>query len=98
MDGKVVELHEVIANAPEWAQPIAELVDWSLNYDHKTGTPYWAFLDIIGYSDEEYGEKLNPEHFSLDYASADAFADSLKLWAIRPDDVYDFITKVQNAD
>jgi hypothetical protein len=98
MNEKVIQLHEVIQEAPDWAKPIAELVEWSLNYDHKTGTPYWAFLDIIGYSDEEYGEKLNAEQFCLDYASADSFADSLKLWAIRPDDVYDFITKVQNAD
>lgn len=98
MDGKVVEIHEVIENAPEWASPIAELVEWSWNYDYKTGTPFWAFLDIIGYSDEEYGSKLNPEEFCLDYASADSFADCLKLWAIRPDDVYDFITKIQNAD
>lgn len=92
------ELHEVLENAPARLQPIAELVDWSLNYDYKKGTPYWAFLDLIGYSDEEYGSKLNPDSFSLDYPSADSFAASLKIWAILPDTVFEFIQEIQNAN
>lgn len=98
MNAKAIELHEVIEKAPDWARPLADLVSWSLNYPIEMGTPYWAFLDAIGYSEEQYGTKLNPEQFCLDYASADPFADSLKVWAIRPYDVYDFIEKVQNAD
>jgi hypothetical protein len=98
MNAKVVQLHEVIENAPEWARPLADLVEWSLNYPAEMGTPYMAFLDTIGYSEETYGCKLNPEQFCLDYASADSFADSLKVWAIRPFDVYDFIQRIQYAD
>lgn len=98
METETKALHEVLENAPARLQPIAELVEWSLNYDYKTGTPYWGFLDLIGYSDEQYGSKLNPDSFSLDYASADSFADSLKLWAVAPEAVYDFIQEIQNAD
>jgi hypothetical protein len=29
-----------------------------MNYDQKTGTPYHIFLDLIGYSLEEYGSNL----------------------------------------
>lgn len=92
------ELHEVIENAPAKVQAIADLVDWSLNYDYQNGTPYFAFLDLIGYSDEYYGMQLNPNSFVLDYASADGVAEALKIWAIRPQDVYDFINEVQDSD
>lgn len=98
MSTETKELHEVLENASPKVQAIAELVDWSLNYDYQTGTPYWAFLDLIGYSDEEYGAKLNPESFSLDYSSADSFAAALVVWATRPEAAYDFIREVQNAD
>jgi hypothetical protein len=98
MNGKVVELHEVLENAPEWAKPIAELAEWSLNYDYKTGTPYWEFLDLIGYSEEKQGYKINTKHFQLDYASVDSFADALKVWAVRPHDVYEFCDRVGDAD
>jgi hypothetical protein len=98
MNGKVVELHEVLENAPEWAKPLADLVSWSQNYNYQSGTPYWAFLDLIGYSEEYIGYNINADHFILDYASADSFAAALRIWAVRPYDVYDFIEKVQNAD
>lgn len=98
MNTKPKEIHEVIENAPEKLRPLADLVEWSLNYDWEKGTPYFAFLDLIGYTDEHYGSKLNPESFILDYASADAVAESLKIWAIRPLDVHLFIQEVEQSE
>ncbi len=98
MNESTLTLEEVLENASPKVQAIADLIEWSWNYDYKTGTPFWAFLDLIGYSADNYGSNLNPESFTLDFASADPFAEAIKVWATRPETVYEFIDQVQNAD
>ena len=99
------ELHEVLENVSPKLQPIADLVEWSLNYQCRSGTPFLAFLDLIGFNKEVYGVRISgeapkfcAEEFELDYASADSFADSLKVWAVRPGEVFEFCNEVLNAD
>jgi hypothetical protein len=46
--------YEVIENAPAWAEGVAALASWSGNYDYPT--PYALFLDLIGFSGEEFHE------------------------------------------
>ena len=44
---------------PPQASAIEELHDWALNYD-SGANPYVIFLDLIGFSEERYGESLYP--------------------------------------
>lgn len=95
---KNLTVADLLEEAPSYAEAVADLYRWSTNYDYQTGTPYWAFLDLIGYSADEYGAAMNPATFTLDYASAESFAAALNEWSVRPTDVIAFIDKIQAAD
>lgn len=79
----------------------AGLISWSMNYDLKTGTPYHIFLDLIGYSMEEFGSKLfNYENIQkvLGYMELDYLGDALKEYAENPQAVLDFIEAIDKAE
>lgn len=50
------KFYEMIQNAPASVEPIAHLFSWSENYTFKDA-PSRVFLHLIGYMDEEFGEK-----------------------------------------
>ena len=78
----------------------ADLILWSMNYDIKTGTPYHIFLDLIGYSDENYGENIFKGRVSsvLGYMELDYLGDALKEYATNPQAVNDFIDSLTAAE
>jgi hypothetical protein len=86
---------DLYENPPKGAEETCALVQWSLNYDHKTGNPYQIFLDLIGYSEEEYGVNCFGGKFSnvLGYMELDYLADALKEYANNRTAVLDFINK-----
>lgn len=73
---------------------IMDLYDWSKNHDHPS--PWIFFLDLVGYSQDNFGETLYEgkriygQHIDLDY-----LADALKCWAVRPNDARDLIAKIE---
>ena len=77
--------------APEWAAPIVTLIRWQDNEDYRTGGIYRMFLDVIGFSREHYGNTINPATYQPGYVEGDYLADALKVWAVRPGDVEQFI-------
>ena len=79
-------------------QDLAELVSWSMNYDHKD-SPYLAFLDLIGYSLDEYGVQFyNWSEPRLGYLELNYLADALKLYTSDPSGVLDWITQLNEVD
>ena len=80
----------------------AGLISWSMNYDLKsTGTPYLLFLDLIGYSAENYGQplfNLNNIQKVMGYMELDYLADALKEYAENPQAVLDFIGAIDEAE
>jgi len=79
----------------------AGLISWSMNYDLKTGTPYHLFLDLIGYSIDNYGTplfNLENTHKILGYMELDYLADALKEYANDPQAVLDFIQAIDDAE
>ena len=89
---------DLLEEAPDYVENLSALISWSTNYNYQTGMPYWAFLDLIGYSEEHYGGKRNEDEFTLDYASTELFAAALIEWGNRPQDVEDFIDQIENAE
>ncbi len=45
-------------NAPDYADDVSDLWHWSTNYDAGEG-PITLFLDLIGYSHDQFGEPLH---------------------------------------
>ena len=87
--------YDVIETAPTYAKAVARLWAWSENFDYPS--PASFFLDLIGYSDDNYGEPLTsmsdvPK--KLGYLELDMLADALKEYAERPIDVGDYVERL----
>ena len=79
---------------------VTNLIHWSMNYDNKTGSPYYIFLDLIGYSDEHFGCRLykgNPRNV-LGFLEMDYLGDALKEYANNPQAVEDWIALLMEAE
>jgi hypothetical protein len=91
--------YDVIEAAPTYAEAVARLWSWSENFDYPS--PASFFLDLIGYSDDNYGEPLTsmadvPRR--LGYLEIDMLADALKEYADRPIDVGNYIDQLTSAE
>jgi hypothetical protein len=75
---------------------IEALYNWGTNYDYEQN-PFAFLLDLIGFSEENYGEKLVPKA-NLDYLGLDYLADALKEYVVRPDDAQTFIQALLDAE
>ena len=79
-------------------QDLAELVNWSMNFDHKD-SPYLAFLDLIGYSQDNYGDIMYQwDTNRMGYLELNYVADALKLYTSDPSGVIDWITELDELD
>ena len=72
------------------------LFEWSLNYDHEQ-RPFNLFLDLIGYSEENYGAPMS-NGVTLGYLEADYLSDALKEWANSPRYVEEWVTTLMNSE
>jgi hypothetical protein len=79
---------------------VTNLIHWSMNYDTQKGTPYYIFLDLIGYSTENLGCRLfsgNPRDV-LGFLEMDYLGDALKEYANNPQAVEDWIELLMEAE
>lgn len=91
--------YELLDNAPEHFHGIAAFIRWSTNYDFPS--PLSLFLDIIGYSEEVYGERLSADmNFSstFGYLECDMLGVALIEYAKLPKDAFEFIEQVLTPD
>ena len=83
------KFYELLEAAPESVKHTAALFDWSENYEFPT--PASLFLDLIGWSEEELGERLTANAMpGLGYLELDYLGDALKEFAAKPWEVADF--------
>ena len=91
---------DLIETPPANVVEVTNLIHWSMNYDNKTGSPYYIFLDLIGYSDEHLGCRLysgNPRNV-LGFLEMDYLGDALKEYANNPQEVEDWINLLREAE
>jgi len=60
--------------------------EWGLNCD-RDSNPFLVLLDLIGWSEENYGERLCPNPKSLGYMELNYLADALNEYALFPNEV-----------
>jgi hypothetical protein len=75
---------------------IEALYNWGLNYDYEN-SPFTFFIDLIGYSEENYGVKLSAKSV-LGYVELDYLADALKEFVTRPLDAETFIQALLDSE
>jgi len=74
------------------------LYEWGLNCN-RDSNPFLVFLDLIGWSEEHYGEHLVMGSFgSLGYLELDYLADALREYANRPHEVTAWVTELMNCE
>jgi hypothetical protein len=105
--GRVIEIVEsepedvwqYTENAPEYASAVADLWHWSTNYDAGRG-PVTLFLDLIGYSEDTFGEPIYQCVGSegLGYVELDKLAKALTQYADRPQDVRAWLDKLMTFE
>jgi len=91
---------DLLENPPANVSETNSLIHWSMNYDIKTGTPYHLFLDLIGYSYDNYGDALfkgNPRNV-LGFMEIDYLGDALKEYADNPQAVEEWIEALMDAE
>jgi hypothetical protein len=89
---------ELLETPPEYATNTNALYKWSLNYDTGKG-PITLFLDLIGYSADNYGVNLyDLTATPLGYLELDYLSDALKEYTERPGDVMAWLEQLLAAE
>lgn len=105
------DVWSLLEEAPVYAVAVGDLYHWSTNYDAGDG-PFALFLDMIGYSDDEYGMALygptvraadNTRGMSswdsnLGYVELSKLGAALVEYADRPQDVRAFVDQLISAE
>lgn len=73
---------------PPEAEPVRDLWTWGLNFDERShaGNPWLLFLDLIGWSQDEYGVRVSSwEGHSLGWLEIEYLTDALMAYTRRPE-------------
>lgn len=89
METKNKTIWDLLENPPNYAEGTARLYSWSLN--HEFFSPFRKFLDLIGYSEDEFGEPLG--YMELGY-----LAQGLEEYSNRPQDVENYVRQLLEAE
>lgn len=86
---------------PTYAENVGELYHWASNYNNFS--PFRKFLDLIGYTEEMYGEEMpmaNWERpsFELGYVELSKLGEALTEYANRPEEVTRFIAELLEVE
>lgn len=104
-----MSVSQVIEDAPFTLADTARLYTWSTNYAPGDG-PFALFLDMIGYSSEEFGvplygptvrsaeNRVTDWDAQLGYVELDYLARALLEYAQRPHDVRAFVDDLMRAE
>jgi len=100
MDTTIKTLETVLEEGEARFPHIVGLYQWSTNYEAGK-TPFTLFIDLIGYTSQEYGQtlfNLNDITKTIGYLEADYLGDALKEYATIGGDAYDFVVDILNAE
>jgi hypothetical protein len=94
----MLDVYEVIDAPPAHCESIASLYSWSTNFQAGEG-PFTLLLDLIGWSDEQYGENLYTlKPASLGYMELGKLGDALSAYADHPNEVYAYVDRIISVE
>jgi hypothetical protein len=86
---------------PTYAESVGDLYEWSSNFDNYA--PFRKFLDLIGYTEEMYGEEMPLANWKrpsseLGYVELAKLGEALTEYANRPEQVERFIAELLEVE
>ena len=99
MNDTVMSYEQLLDSPPEYAEGVARLWNWSTNHEYPA--PSSLFLDLIGYSEEQFGQPLsdlNTIHAKLGFKELGLLSEALSDYANRPHDVLEYVEAVLEAE
>lgn len=79
------------------AQAAADLYRWGLNFDNGKN-PFVLFLDLIGWTEETWGQRSGTSPDCLGFMECDYLGDALKEYANRPHEVTRWIDELMECE
>lgn len=92
------DIWNFLEKEPRWAKETKALFEWSLNCE---GEPFRKFLDLIGYSDENFGKSVgdwSEPSKNLGYLELSYLADALNEYADNPHEIFKYIDELFEAE
>lgn len=88
---------DYIEQTPDKFQALAELYAWGANFaGGSTANPFPLFLDIVGYSQDNYGSRASTwgdgVYDNLGWVEMDYLGKALCVYADRPSECDDWLT------
>ena len=74
-----------------------DLYSWGLNFNHQDN-PFRLFLDLVGFSQDNYGEAITGIPASLGYMEMGKLADALNEYADNPHGVDAWLVELMACD
>ena len=98
MTTQEMTLEQILEEGEERFPHITGLYQWSTNYEAGK-TPFTLFIDLIGYTQEQFGEALyNLDKPQLGYLELDYLGDALKEYADKGESAYIFVENLISAE
>ena len=89
------DVWELTEKAPRYAEDIASLWSWSLNYDRPT--PWQVFLWLIGHEESRDQGMGSLSYFAGDCMGLDYLAHALEEYATRPTECMEYVEALYQA-
>lgn len=98
-DMTITSVWEYLERPNRWAPETQALYSWGLNCERKSN-PFLVFLDLIGWSKENYGERLAylGSLGALGFMELDYLADALKEYADAPHEVTAWVDALMQCE
>lgn len=98
MKSRVRDVWEFLEQPNDVAPEAQQLYSWGLNCD-RAANPFLLYLDLIGYSQENYGENICQTVPDLGYTELCYLADALNEYATsRPRDVRGWVDDLMQCE
>lgn len=97
METQEISVWDYLERENPHAQHTQALYAWGLNCE-RNSNPFLVFLDLIGWSEENYGEPLMDRPTSLAYVELEYLTDALKEYTNDPHRVSAWIDGLMNTE
>lgn len=99
MDTETLDIWQFLELPNEHARAAQDLYEWGRNCN-RSGNPFLHFLDLIGWTEDNYGEgeKAAPAESSYGYVELEYLSDALTEYIAQPTRVSSWIDELMTKE